>query len=155
MTESAYWLTLIYTWLHFLTHMHARMTSWHLPTENFDQPAHQQRISSSETSIVPAGSRLCGVCTEAPTDWIFRCCFHCRTWQSLSYKNQNHDCFLYHNFSNIISVCSHDIRRVKRSLSVLCIRAFWSVIIDIVSNFCTMHNVSDEDWSDCIDCIRP
>ena len=37
--------------------MHARMTSWHLRTENFDQPAHRQRITSSETSIVPAGSR--------------------------------------------------------------------------------------------------
>ena len=37
--------------------MHARMTSWHLRTENFDQPAHRQRIISSETSIVPAGSR--------------------------------------------------------------------------------------------------
>ena len=37
--------------------MHARMTSWHLRTENFDQSAHRQRITSSESSIVPAGSR--------------------------------------------------------------------------------------------------
>ena len=37
--------------------MHTRMNSWHLRTENFDQPAHRQRITSSETSIVPAGSR--------------------------------------------------------------------------------------------------
>ena len=33
------------------------MTSWHMRTENFDQPAHRQRITSSERSIVPAGSR--------------------------------------------------------------------------------------------------
>ena len=37
--------------------MRARMTSWQQRTENFDQPAHRQRIISSETSIVPAGSR--------------------------------------------------------------------------------------------------
>ena len=147
MTESAYWLILIYTWLHFLTHMHARMTSWYMRTENFDQLAHRQRITSSETSIVSAGSRNSAESVQMlrPIE-VFAAVFIVEPS-----KNWNHDCFLYHNFSNFISVCSHDSRRVKRSLSVLCIRAFWSVVVDVVPNFVTMHNVSDGDWSDCAD----
>ena len=46
---------------------------------------------------------------------------------------------------NISSVCSHDNRRVERSLRVLCIRAFRSVFIDVVPNFDTMHSGSDQD----------
>ena len=147
MTESAYWLILIYTWLHFLTHMHARMTSWYMRTENFDQLAHRQRITSSETSIVSAGSRNSAESVQMlrPIE-VFAAVFFVEPS-----KNWNHDCFLYHNFSNFISVCSHNSRRVKRSLSVLCIRAFWSVVVDVIPNFVTMHNVSDRDWSDCVD----
>ena len=89
-------------------------------TENFDQLAHRQRITSSETSIVSAGSRNSAESVHMlrPIE-VFAAVFIVEPS-----KNWNHDCFLYHNFSTFISVCSHVSRRVKRSLSVLCIRAF-------------------------------
>ena len=146
MTESAYWLTIIYTWVHFLTPMHARMTSWHLQTEKFDQPAPRQRITSSETSIVPAGSRNSAESVQMlRLIEVFTAVFIVEPDRVFHTKNRNRDCFLYHNFSNFIFVCSYDGRHVKRSLRALCIRAFWSVVVDVVPNFVTMHSVSDED----------
>lgn len=37
---------------------------------------------------------------------------------------------------------NNDSRRVKRSLRVLRIRAFWSVFVDVVPNLVTMHSVA-------------
>ena len=85
------------------------MTKWHLRTENFEQPAHQQRITSSATSIVPASSRNSDVSVQmrqmieglaAYALRLFSCdMVHCKTFAASSYKYRNHDCFLYHNFS--------------------------------------------------------
>ena len=43
--------------IHLVALFDPRMTSMHLQTENFEQPAHWRRITSSSTSIVPATSR--------------------------------------------------------------------------------------------------
>ena len=132
--------------------MHARMTSWHLRTKNFDQHAHRQRITSSETSIVPAGSRnSAGSVQMLRLIEVFAAVFTVEPDGVFRTKNRNHDSFLYHIFSNFISLCSHDSRHVKRSLKVLCIWAFLSVFVDVIPNFVTMHNVSNADLSNCVD----
>ena len=101
--------------------MHARMTSWHLRTENFDQPAHRQRIISSETSIVLAGS---GNSAESMQMLrlikVFAAVFIVEPDGVFHTKIGTVSVFFTIFFSNFISVCSHDSRRVKRSLSVLC-----------------------------------
>ena len=99
--------------------MRARMTSWHLRTENFDQPAHQHRITSSEKSIVPAGSR-----NSAESVQMLRLI---KVFAAVFIVEPDGVIVTMIVFFTIIFqfhfyLCSHD--SVKRSLSVLCIRAF-------------------------------
>ena len=97
--------------------MHARMASWHLRTENFDQPAHRQRITSSESSTVPAGSRNFA---ESVLIEVFAAVFFVEPDGVIGTMIV----FFTIIFQFHFCLCSHDSRRVKRSLSGLCIRAF-------------------------------
>ena len=101
--------------------MHARMTSWHLRTENFDQPAHRQRITSSESSIVPAGSRNFAESVQMlRLIEVFAAVFFVEPDGVIGTMIV----FFTIIFQFHFCLCSHDSRRVKRSLSGLCIRAF-------------------------------
>ena len=101
--------------------MHARMTSWHLRTENFDQPAHLQRITSSESSIVPAGSRNFAESVQMlRLIEVFAAVFFVEPDGVIGTMIV----FFTIIFKFHFCLCSHDSRRMKRSLSGLCIRAF-------------------------------